>query len=974
LLYYKKLIHIKTTARKSRVVVQTISIMEKKLYSLLCFLFFVSFVASGQTGKVTGTVIDGEFVEPLAFANILVKGTIKGTTSDFDGKYELELEAGTYTLVYSFVGYNTQEISDIVVKPNDVLTVDVTLGTNTLETVTITTNVKQNTENAILNVQKKSVNLLDGLSAQSIKSTGASDLASAVKSVPGVSVQGGKYVYVRGLGDRYTKSILNGVDIPGLDPDRNTIQMDLFPTNILDNIIVIKSAAAEYPADFTGGVIDIVTKDFPTKSEGSISVGAGYNPDMHFNDSYLSYEGSDTDFWGYDNGTRDLPINRYQPIPGTFENRALLTSLTNRFQKELAARKETSGLNYDFGFTLGNQFDLGGSNKIGYQASFSYKNETTFYEERKDGGFIRNTDKSINELETVLDSKGPEGINNVILNGLAGIVLKTDKSKYKANVLHIQNGESTAGVFDQLISQDGAGGAIEPLAKNALTYTERSVTNVLLAGEHRLSNDENAWNFEWKLSPTFSKVYDKDHRITPLQIQQNGEYFISPSASTFPIQIWRWLEEENWVGKFDFKKKYSLFNRPAQLRFGTSYVYKFRNFSTDQFTFQISGDDSYIADGNVNNLLATENLWTNDSNNGTHITFGDGFNPDNAFKGENFIYSNYISNEFNLSENLKTVLGLRTELFKSYYTSYYDLQGNLEFDNQKVVDKFDLFPSANIIYALTDNTNLRGSFSRTTARPSFKEQSNAQIFDPITSRLFIGALGVKPLVPTYINNFDLRYERFGDQGQMVALSGFYKDFKDPIELTFFLQAPTQITPANLGNAKVYGAEFEFRQRLGFLTEGLDNLKLNANVSVIKSELTMSEAEYNSRTLAARVGETVDNKRDLQGQSPFLINVGLDYANDNIGLQSGLFYNVQGKTLEVVGTGIVPDVYTLPYNSLNFTLNKAFGKIKNSAIDLKVTNILGDKKESNYESFQAMDQLYSLRNPGTEFSLGYTYKF
>jgi hypothetical protein len=137
---------------------------------------------------------------------------------------------------------------------------------------------------------------------------------------------------------------------------------------------------------------------------------------------------------------------------------------------------------------------------------------------------------------------------------------------------------------------------------------------------------------------------------------------------------------------------------------------------------------------------------------------------------------------------------------------------------------------------------------------------------------------------------------------------------------------------------------------------------------------MSDAEYNSRVLAARNGETVDRKRDLQGQSPYLINVGLDYANEDIGLQTGLFYNVQGTTLEVVGTGIVPDVFTHPYNSLNFTLNKAFGEKKNSSIDLKITNILGDKKESFYESYQALDQIYSLRNPGTEFSLGYTYKF
>lgn len=941
---------------------------------LAIIFFFIVNITFAQSGFVTGKVLDGEFNDVLPYANVVVKGTTKGTTTDFDGKYTLELEAGTYTIQFSFVGYETKEITDVEVKANQETLLDVTIGAaNSLEEIVITSSSKRNTESAVLNLQKKSVNLLDGLSAQTIKSSGAGNLASAVKSVPGVSVQGGKYVYVRGLGDRYTKSILNGVDIPGLDPDRNSIQMDLFPTNILDNVIVIKSAAAEYPADFTGGVVNIVTKDFPTSFEASISTGLGYNPDMHFNDNYLNYGGSDTDILGYDDGTRDLPINRYQPIPGTFDtNSGLITSLVSRFNKELAAKKETSAMNFDFGFTLGDQYDVG-DNKLGFQTSFSYKNNTTFYEERVDGGWIRDNLNSNNyELNPVLDSKGQEGINNIILNGLVGLVYKTNMSKFKVNALHIQNGESTAGVFDQIISQDGTGGGLEPLSKNALTYTERSVTNLLFSGEHRLGLEENALNFEWKLSPTFSKVYDKDHRVTPLQQSQNGNYFISPSASTYPVRLWRSLREENWAAKFDFKKKYQLFNRGAQLKFGGSYTNKYRDFSIDNFSFQIVGNGDYIEDGNVDNLLAQENIWTRSSQEGTIITFGDTFIADNAYKGENNTYATYISNEFNISEKFKTVLGLRAELYTANYTSYYDLEGNREFDNLQVLDKHDLFPSANLIYSLTENTNLRGSYSRTTARPSFKELSKAQIFDPITNRLFIGNLDLQP---SYINNFDLRYEHFGDSGQMYAVSGFYKDFKDPIELTFFLSAPTQITPANLGNAKVYGIEFEFRQRLGFLTEGLDKLKFNLNASFIKSELTMSDQEYTVRLNSARDGESIDRKRDLQGQSPFLINAGLDYNNQDLGLQAGLFYNVQGETLDVVGTGIVPDVYVQSFHSLNFTFNKSFGKDKKSSIDLKVSNILGDKKESFYDSYNAQNEYYySLRDPGTEISLGYSYKF
>jgi TonB-dependent receptor len=943
----------------------------KNIHKFLTLLLFISTsIISAQTGKLVGNIIDGDFNDPMAFANILIKGTIKGTISDFDGKYEFVLKEGSYTIIFSFVGYETKEISDIIITEGEVLELDVTLNTNSLETIVITTSARKNTEAAILNMQKNSITLLDGLSAQSIKKTGASNLASAIKSVPGVSIQGGKYVYVRGLGDRYTKTILNGVDIPGLDPDRNTIQMDIFPTNIIENIIVIKSASAEYPADFTGGVIDIVTKDFPTKAEASITFGLGYNPDMHFNDEYLSYSGSNTDFFGYDNGARSLPIHRYQPIPGTFENRNLLRSLTSRFSKELSAKQENSGLNFDFGFTLGNQYYIG-ENKIGYQASFSYKNNTTFYKNRVDGAYVRETGpntSSIFELNDVLDSRGSEGINNIISNGLVGVVFKTDKSKYKFNLLHIQNGESTAGFFNQVISQDGTGGADEPLVKHALTYTERSVANILLNGKHQLGSQSDSWGLDWKFSPTFSKVHDKDHRITPLQINDTGAFFISPSASSFPIRLWRTLQEENWVSKFDLSKKYKNFGRPAKLKIGASHVYKFRDFSVDDYTFQISGNADFIANGNVDNLLLEENLWSRDSGSGTHLRFGDQFNPNDAYEGENYILATYISNEFNISEKIKTIVGLRLESFRSKYTGQDD---NIIFDEVEVLNEFDFFPSVNIVYSLTDSKNLRGSYSRTTARPSFKEQSKSQIFDPITNRLFIGNLN---LVPTYINNFDLRYEHFGEKGQMFAISAFHKDFTDPIELTFFESAPNQITPNNLGNAKVYGAEFEFRQQLGFISKNLENLKLNLNASFIKSELTMYDAEFDRRVLAARDGENIDRKRGLQGQSPYLINAGLYYTNNEIGLQTGLNFNIQGETLEVVGTGIVPDVFTKPFYSLNLTLNKSFGEDKKSAIDFKITNILDSQRESVYQSFKAQDQIYSLRSPGTEISIGYSYKF
>ncbi|MGC6525329.1 MAG: TonB-dependent receptor domain-containing protein [Flavobacteriaceae bacterium] len=938
-----------------------------KTFILFSLTILTALHVVAQTGKISGTIMDGEFNEPMAFANILIKNTTKGTTSDFDGKYNIDIEPGLYTVVFSYIGYQTIEISDVNVVADDDVILDVTLNTNSLENVIITTTVRKNTESAVLDLQKKSITMLDGLSAQSIKSSGASNIASAVKNVPGVSIQGGKYVYVRGLGDRYTKSILNGVDIPGLDPDRNTVQMDIFPTNILDNIIVVKSAAAEYPADFTGGVIDVVTKDFPTKANYSISIGTGYNPNMHFRDDYLSYTGSKTDFLGYDNGMRNLPVNRNQSIPGTFENSSILTNMTDVFNKELSAKQTNSGANFDFGFTAGNQYDVG-ENKLGYQFSLSYKNQTQFYDNRVDGTYIKDENNtSITELLGTRRSNGIEGKSNILLSTLAGIVYKREQAKYKLNFLHIQNGESTAGLYNQEIAQAGGGSGFEPIKKDALLYTERSITNLLLGGQH--SFDDGDWKLDWKLSPTLSRVYDKDHRITPLQQSDNGEYFISPSAASFPIRIWRNLEEVNVVGKLDVTRKYSFKERPAKLKFGVSQTIKQRDFFIDDYTFTKSGT-LQVQNGNSDNLLSQGNIWTPETDQGTHLVYGDLFEKSNAFNAMQNVSAAYVSNEFGVTEKLKAVIGLRTELFTSIYTGQ-NQAGTEVFKDEKIIDKFDLFPSANLIYGLNDNTNLRLSYSRTTARPSFKEASKSQIFDPITNRLFIGNID---LDPSYINNFDVRAEFFGEESEMIAFSAFYKDFTNPIELTFYESAPDQLTPRNLGNASVVGLEFEFRKSLGFIANSLEKLKFNINASYIESSLTMFEDEFNRRVNAARDGEHVENERELQGQSPYLINTGLNYTDSEIGLQTGLFFNVQGKTLEVVGTGIVPDVYTVPFNSLNFTLNKKFGPEKKSTIDIKVSNILNSKRKSVYESFSASDQIFTQLNPGTEFSIGYSYSF
>jgi len=942
--------------------------MQKK-YKLLAIGLFISLFSWSQTGKLVGKVIDGNSNETLAFANVIAKGTTIGTNSDFEGKYELKLSPGTYTISFSFLGYETKNITEVVIKEGEVSNLDVILNPAgiSFDTVVITAKKARNTETAILNVQKKSVNLLDGISAQTFQKLSVSNVASAVKNVPGVSVQGSKYVYVRGLGDRYTKSILNGVDIPGLDPDRNTVQLDIFPTNIIDNVQVIKSSTADLSSDFTGGVVNIITKDFPNKKVNSFSINGSYNPSMHFNSNYLKYKGSPTDFLGFDNGNRDLPISRYQPIPDPFSNNPALVTIIKQFNPVLKANKAKSFMDFGLSYTNGNQFQLKNDNVIGYLAAISYKNKTKFYHNFETGSYRKSIDKSVNNLELSENRVGDLGSNEVLLSGLVGVTYKTAKSKYKLSAMHLQNGESTAGYFKQIkVFSDQV-----TFFKDNLQYTQRSISNLLLNGKH--SNDDASFITEWKISPTYSLIEDKDFRETPFQVDEvTGQYAIRPSSAGNPKRIWRTLDEINLVSKLDFTKTHQLFKKPSKFKFGAGFIYKKRNFSIDSYILQIRGSSGESLNGDANALLSNANIWDPNTGLGTYISGN--YEPANTFKSYNLNTAVYGSETLELFEKLKAIIGLRMEKFQQFYTGQNN-SGSVIYNNVKTIDKLDLFPSTNFIYGLNDDTNFRLSYSKTVARPSFKEASITQIYDPITNLTFNGNLNLKP---SYINNFDFRIEKFGDKAQLVALSAFYKTFKDPIELSFFsASAPDNLQPRNIGEAKVYGLEFDIRKNLGFISQKMSNLNVNLNASFIKSKQTMDKSlngEYDSKILNLRDGESISDTRQLQGQSPYLINAGIAYSNDDKSLQTGLYYNVQGKSLEIVGIGAIPDVYTMPFNSLNFTFSKAFGEDQKSSISIKFDNILNNERESHYQSYKAQDQIFSKRHIGQAFSVGYSVKF
>ena len=942
--------------------------MRNLLLTLFLFIPLLSF--SQKT--LFGTVTDKTTKEPLVGVTIIIKGTSIGTVSEWDGSFTLNTELDSLSLEFSYVSYKKVTVENFPIVGELTTLFDIEMEEDVLLTddVVITADRIVKNEIGLIDLKMKSINQIDGISSEKMKTTGDNNAVEASKRVTGVSIENGKYVYVRGLGDRYSKTLLNGIEIPGLDPDRNSLQMDIFPTNLLNNIIVSKTFSSEQPADFTGGLVNIETKDIPETKQGSVSLSFGFNPQVHFNPNFFNERGSMTDVLGFDGGLRRLPTElTRQYIPTPFnrlsnttptQHQQNIVNLLQTLNPILGADKQISMMDFSGGFSYGKT-----NKNFGYIISLNQKTDYKFYTDVKYGEYQRTSDKTDNELIYATKQSGQLTEINNFIGGLVGFNFTKGKNKYKVNLIHLQSGENRAGIFNIINNPNAVGQSGYDAISYNLEYNQRGLTNLLFNGKHNINN----WNIDWKLSPTYSSSIDPDIRKTPFSY--DGLYRFSAGEAGNPSRIWRNLNEFNNNVKIDISKEI----KKLKLSFGTLYSYKLRNYNIRMYELMFSKPQSWN-EANPNLVMDTNNLYPSEVN-GTYIQSGN-VNPNpNQYSSNVNNIGLYVSGEYNLLSRLKMNVGLRTEYFIQRHTgrdiryANGDMNGN-NLDNDVVLKTFNLFPSTNLVYSITPKQNLRLSYNKTIARPSFKEMSYAQILDPITNRIFNGGLfsynGTWDgnLRETNIDNVDLRWE-ISINKDFYSVSSFYKHFRNPIELVRIpeQQTSTEFQPRNVGNGDLYGIELELRKSF------LKNFSFNTNVTLTQSKITMTETEYQARKQYEREGESVKRTRVMAGQSPFVINAGLNYNIEKIGLNVGMFYNVKGQTLSIVGTGLSPDIYDEPFHSLNLSVSQ---KIKNTTIDFRVQNILNDRVESFYQSYKAEKQVFNSVNPGVGFSLGVSHKF
>lgn len=964
--------------------------MKLKKILLTCFILFISFFhAFSQTGIIRGKILDKKTGEALIGVNVLIKGTYNGTITDFEGNFSLpDIEAGKIDLQISYVSYATKIIEDVLVDEDDVTVINIFMepASIDIEEVVVTAKQIKNSENAVLAMQRKADGIQDGISSEEMKRFAASDAAESMKKITGVSIMNGKDIFIRGLGDRYASAQLDGQQLPGTNPYKNSPQLDLIPANLLENIITSKTFTPDQPGNFTGGNVDIQTKSFPDKFTFSVSMGAGYNDQASLNNNFLTHKGGDTDWLGYDDGTRAIPdilqdTTVTQFLTRTVDIRAsrddslaqVLDRASQSVLNQMAPNTKRSGLNNKFSLSLGNQVNLFG-NPLGFLGGINYKKDYTYYEDGVSALYFL-ADSGAQELTKDYFFSDTRGVENTQISGLVNLAYKIGKNhSIEFKTIYNHDGQND----NRYLSGSWPGGisnSANIFETRSLHFTERELRIFKLSGTS-VFNFANNTRIDWSLSDIRSRQQEPDLRyfandFTP---QENDSlYYISSSEYDLPFHYFRDLTDDQIQGKIDVTIPLLQSSSSSnKVKFGVFYSDKQRDFDENRFQmikkFNLGPNyegnpEQYFSNENVGIIGydSTRNRWEF----GNYLT--DETIAQNQYTGGEKISAAYLMLSLNFTPSFKVVGGARYETTEMYARSarYFIVDSINKPQYYGEIVKGDLLPSLNLIYSLNPEMKLRASYTQTLARPNMREMAPFASFD------FIGGVivnGNPQLERTRISNFDLRWEYYPKPGEIIAVSGYYKDFNNPIIKQYILTAGNpQIKYVNVPEALVYGLEFELRKGLGFISPLIENYRFSANFSLIYSEVDIDPEEY--EIISGRNPEFDEPVRPFQGQSPYLLNLNLSYDNPDIGLESGFSYNLFGPRLTEVSERGTPDIYEKPAGLLNFVAKK---RLKDRFIvSFNIKNILNsaNRRVLNYNDNEFIIQEYFR---GRTFSLSLSY--
>ncbi|MBT8316637.1 MAG: TonB-dependent receptor [Lutibacter sp.] len=940
----------------------------KKIFIAICLL--TNIFAFGQsTGTIEGTIFDKEVEnEPLPFANVFIKGTTIGTTTEFEGTYTLKVEPGTYTVVFSFIGYQTIEVPNVIVNAGETITINKTLNASqgvSLDEIQISGSTKKESETALLTEQRKAVSIQQSIGSDELNRKGVSDAATAITKISGISKEGSSNVYVRGLGDRYLNTTFNQLSMPSNDINKKNIDLSLFSSDIIQNVSVSKAYAANFYGDFAAGNVNITSKEYTGDGFVDASITTGVNTNAA-GKNFVKSDG--TGFMGF---------------YGRYEHNPFAVILSHGIDPINAQEPINTGIS----LSAGKSFDLGEEGKLSLFLTGSFGNNYTFLEGNE-------TDYTNVEKKSFQNVEKYNYATNSTIMGSAIYRINNDH-KITFNSLFINNSVDEVGYYGVKglgTNRDAFLDTDQGFYQMNVQFNQDLVFVNQLIGSHKIDDKV---EIDWGVG--YNNVYSHEPDRKRVSLEQyhyaldndpttNASFYTNNSFDN--QRYFEKIIDEEINGRFNLKYAIS---ETIKLNVGLNGRSKERRFNNIRYGYK-NIDDSLSIDANNFNAIFNYDNWVD----GLYETdvfralypegegvfnIGPTNNPgkyENTYNGTLEDISGYTSAEITLGEKWLIVPGFRAEYFSQKIN--YNVINLLNNPGISEVTEQLYLPTLNIKYSLTDDVNFRASFSNTASFPEFKEMA-PYVYEGVTSRIggnpdllghqaSVNYTNVKDVSYSKILNLDFKVEWFISRGEIISIAGFAKEIKDPINLVVANDATGTQRFFRTGNkAKVYGAEIEMKKDL-FTYNDEPLIGAGFNVSYMHTEQDLFSTIQGTYSTAFN-RET----EELQGASPLLVNADVNVTpnfGEKVKPTINLIANYFSDRIFALGSGQLGNKIEKGFATLDFVWKNKIGE--NTEINFSAQNILNPRVDIIREITNNQQIILESYKRGLNLSLQFKYKF
>ena len=852
---------------------------------------------------IGGLVVDANTGAPIEKAFVFA-GDQEGLTGP-DGVFVLDLPPGEYETSVSAAGYSGTGLAFTVTDARVIVKFELAPKPNNADDTIVVVGRKNRESTAVLLEERREAGTAtEAIGAEQMARAGDSDAGAAVRRVTGVSLVGGRYVYIRGLGERYSATVLNNAMLPSPEPDRRVVPLDLFPTALMSSLVIQKTYSPDMPGDFGGGVIQLTTKDVPDSPIFKASLSGDWNQGSTFQRHVWGPVGK-TDWLGIDGGFRRLPDgvaaaskdgaisegDRFNPGLSAEDLETYGESMPNHWNISDGAGGTSLPPNVGFQIMGGNSAAVGGG-RLGYLAGLVYSHNVDFDAVHRNLFVLGTGDEltSFGEYDFAVTTR------NVQLGGMINLAAQLGANhRIVATSLLVRDTDDEKRIVDGFSAD-----TLSDVRTQRSRWVERMLWFNQLTGHDELPGLGGV-AIDWRYGYSRATRLEPDRREVRYDFIEPSDAFLFSGRSDGNEIFYQNLADATHNPAADLTFPFKLAGRDAKVKVGGSAVIRDRQVDTRRYFYRLQGG---FPAGDL--TKPPQDIFTADNIGDNSLEFSEYTRPSDNYSGLQRLQAGYALFDLPILDALRFYGGARVEHNYQEVTTY-ELFATEGFEAKASIDNLDVLPGANLTYSFSDQMQVRAAYGRTVARPELREMSPSEYNDVTGGRTVVGNPDLKR---TSIDNFDLRWEWYPAEEENVTISAFYKRFQDPIEVVIVPSSGQIITFQNAEKATNLGLEFDFRKQLTFV----EGLYAGGNVALITSTITLPEG-----------GTQTNDKRALQGQSPYLINVEVGYETPgDVSTLVAVLYNVNGRRISQVGDLGIPDIYDQPVHQLDAVVRQEFG--------------------------------------------------